>query len=137
MSKKRVLNTTTIGGNRMGKGTKDQGADLPGGSSWGIAGERFTSADQSGAVANVTDVPAGGQYLVITDIIVSVDTAMTVNFSEETSIDYVFSLYLPANGSMQITPRAKFKLPVADKTLQVRTSASGNIAVTVGYYSEA
>lgn len=121
----------------MAKTVKDSGPGLPGGSSWGIAGERFTSANQSAGVANVTDAPASGEKLVITDIIVSVDTAMRVDFSEETSVDYVFSLYLPANGSMQITPRAKIKLPVADKQLQVRTSASGNIAITVGYYSEA
>lgn len=121
----------------MAKPSKDYGPGLPGGSSWGIAGERFTSADQSAAVASVTDAPASGEYLVITDFIVSVDTAMTVNFSEETSVDYVLTLYMPANGSVQVTPRAKIKLLVADKQLQVRTSASGNIAITAGYYSEA
>lgn len=121
----------------MAKPSKDYGPGLPGGSSYGISGARFTSADQSGSVAAVTDAPASGKYLVITDIFVSVDTAMRVDFSVETTGTIHLGLYLPANGSMQITPRFKFKLPTADKKLMVRTSASGNIAVTVGYYSEA
>jgi hypothetical protein len=123
--------------NQMSKTVKDGGISLPGGSSFGIAGARFTSADQSGGVAAVTAAPTSGQYLVITDIFVSVETAMRVDFSVETTGTIHFSFYLPANGAMQITPRFKFKLPTADKKLMVRTSAEGNITVTVGYYSEA
>lgn len=121
----------------MAKGIKDAGPGMGGGSSYGVAGARFTSADQSGAVAAVSDAPTTGQYLVITDIIVSVDTAMRVDFSTETTGTIHIGLYLPANSAMQITPRAKLKLPTADKKLMVRTSAAGNITVTAGYYSEA
>lgn len=105
--------------------------------SFGVSGARFTSADQSGAAAAVTDAPASGKKLVVTDIVVSADTAMRVNFTEETSGTLLLSLYLPANGSAQITPRGKLKLATAGKKLMVQTSAAGNIAVTAWYYSEA
>jgi len=74
---------------------------------------------------------------VITDVLVSVDTAMRVDLKEETSGKVIATLYLPANGSAQWTPRGKTKFSAADKHLQVQTSASGNIAVTAHYYSEA
>jgi hypothetical protein len=108
-------------------------------SAHGIAGLPFTSADQHSAVASVTSAPTSGQKLVITDIFVSVDTAMSVTFKEETSGTVITGpFYLPANGTIQLTPRGKqWKLPVADKKLQVLTSVSGNIMVDAGYYSEA
>ena len=104
---------------------------------YGVAGARFTSADQSAAVASVTDAPTGGQKLVVTDVLVSVGAAVRVDFSEETSGTIIATLYMAANSSQQWTPRGKTKLATADKKLQVRTSAAGNIAVTAHYFSEA
>lgn len=115
-----------------------------GGPGWtathGIAGVPFTSADQHSAVASVTSAPtASTKKLVITDIFVSVDTAMNVTFKEETSGTVICGpFYLPANGSAQFTPRSDaWKLPVANKKLQVLTSVAGNIMVDAHYYSEA
>lgn len=102
----------------------------------GLSGVRFTSADQSGAKASVTDAPTSGQKLVVTDLIVSVDTAMRVDVYEESQTNPLLTLYLPANGVVQVTPRGKLKLSTADKKLQVKTSAAGNVAVTAVYYSE-
>ena len=62
---------------------------------------------------------------------------MRVDLKEETTGTVLASIYLPANGSAQITPRGKLKLATADKKLQVITSAAGNIAVTAFYHSEA
>lgn len=111
------------------------------GPSWtsvfGISSARFTSANQSAAPANISDAPTASQKIVIADIVVSVDTAMRVDIKEETSGTVIFSLYMPANGTVQITPRGKIKLATIDKKLTVQTSASGNIAVTATYYSEA
>jgi len=104
----------------------------------GLASQaRFTSADQSAAVAAVTSAPTTGQKLVITDIVAAVDTAMRLDFSEETAGTIFLTLYLPANGSIQVTPHGKMKLNTANKKLMVRSSASGNVAVQVLYYSEA
>lgn len=111
------------------------------GPSWtsvfGVAGARFTSADQSAAVASVTDAPTSTQKLVITDVLVSVGSAIRVDLKEETSGTIIASLYLAANSVMQWTPRSKLKLATADKKLQVQTSGAGNVAVTAHYYSEA
>lgn len=106
---------------------------------WGVSGVPFTSADQHSAVASVTDAPTGGQKLVIDDIIVSVDTNMSVTFKEETSGTVVFGPWYitAASGPIQITPRGKKKLAVAGKKLQVITSAAGNISVQASYHSEA
>jgi hypothetical protein len=112
------------------------------GASWtsvrGVAGVPFNSADVHTTAAAVTDVPTSGQKLVITDLIVSVDTDMWVRFEEETSNAIVAGpYYLAARSVTQLTPRGKFKLATADKKLNVKTEKAGNITVSSYYYSEA
>lgn len=112
------------------------------GPSWqttrGVSGVPFTSANQSASAASVTDAPATGQKIVVDDVIVSVDTAISVTFKEETSGTVVLGpIYMPANSMAQITTRGRLKLATADKKLQVQTSAAGNISVTTFYHSEA
>ena len=114
---------------------KDAGPNWTG--SIGVSGARFTSADQSASAASVTDAPSSGEKICVDDLIISVDTDMRVDLMEETSGTVFASLYLPANSVQQVTPRGKFKLPTADKKLQVQTSAAGNISVTALYHSEA
>ncbi len=122
---------TLLGGTAA---VKDNG---PGWASvFGVSGARVTSADASGGI-NVTDAPTAGQKLVVTDVLVSADTAVRVDFKVETAGTVLASVYLPANGTLQLTFRGKLKLALADKKLQVQTSAAGNIAVTANYYSEA
>ena len=125
----------------LAAGSAAIGATQDAGPSWasvfGVSGARYTSADRSGSAASITDAPTSGQKLVITDVLISVDAAMRVDLKEETSGTVIASFYLPANGTMQWTPRGKTKLATADKKLQVQTSAAGNIAVTAHDYSEA
>lgn len=100
---------------------------------FGVAGARFTSADASGADAAVTDAPTSGQKLVVTDVVISVDTAMRVDLKCETTGTVYASLYLAANSTVQLTPRGKgWKLATADKKLVVRTSAAGNFHLQAG-----
>jgi len=106
-------------------------------SKFGLDGICWTSADQSGSAAICTDVPDTGEKLVITDLMVAVEAAMSVVFSEEDGTDDLLRLHFPAAGTLQITPRGKFKLPTTGKRLMVRTSAAGNVYVTPFYYSEA
>lgn len=103
----------------------------------GVSGAQFSSADASGAAASVTDAPTTGQKLVLTDVIVSTDTAMRVDLKEETSGTVVVSLYLGANSTVNLVTRGKLKLAAADKKLQVQTSVAGNVRVQTLYYSEA
>ncbi len=94
-----------------------------------------TSADMQTA-ADITAAPTSGQKLVITDIILSSDTQMLFQFLEETSGTAIGAVRLPADGTVQLTPRSAWKLPVADKKLQGDAGASGNVYVSVFYYSE-
>ncbi len=122
------------GTNALGS-TKDGGTAFT--TSLGVSGARITSADQSAAVASITDAPTSGQKIVIDDILFSSDTALRLDFSEETSGTILFSVYTSAGSSGQFTPRGKLKLATSDKKLQWRASAAGNIAVTPLYHSEA
>ena len=106
------------------------------GAGWATSRTRTTSADMSGG-ADISAAPASGCKLVVTDVVVSVDTAMRVDLKEETAGTVFASFYMDANTTVQFTPRGKFKLDTADKKLQGQTSAAGNISVTVLYYSEA
>lgn len=127
----------------LGAGEALMGATQDAGPFWttvrGVAGVPFASADQHSAAASVSAAPTSGQKLVITDLFVSVDTAMSVTFKCETTGAVVTGpYYLPANGTLQLTPRSKgWKLATADKKLQVITSVAGNVMVDVAYYSEA
>lgn len=105
--------------------------------SFGVSGAMFTSADQSAAAAAVTDAPSAGKKLVITDIVISVGaTAQTITLTEQTSLTVKGKYYVPANTTIIIPFRGKFKLDTADKKLMVQSSAAGNIAVGALYYSE-
>ena len=122
-------------------GTNTIGGTLDAGASWtqvfGVAGVAYASADATASPA-VTDAPTSGQKLVIDDIFLSVGaTAMQVDFEIETAGTHFLTFYCAANTVYQFTPRAKFKLPTADKKLLVDASVAGNISVTVFYHSEA
>ena len=111
------------------------GATMDGGANWTTTYTYTTSADMQTA-ADITVAPTSGEYLVITDIVISTDTQMLFQFLEETSGTCIGAVQLPADGSAQITPRGTWKLPVADKKLQGDAGAAGNVYVTVFYYSE-
>lgn len=115
------------------------GATTDAGPAWttvfGVSSAAVTSADMTTATA-VTAAPTSSQKLVITDIVVAADTAMFVLFQEETSGTLIFKVWVPAGGTVQITPRGKIKLATADKKLTADASVAGNIAITVAYYSE-
>lgn len=115
--------------------TKDAGPSWT--TVWGAAGVPVASGDATGGVM-VTDIPTVGQKLCIDDLIVSVDTQMSVTFKEQDTGTIMFGpWYLAANsGPLQLTPRGKKKLLTVNKKLQLFTSAVGNITVQAGYHSE-
>lgn len=126
------LPALAAGTNSIG-GTKDNGPHWT--TAFGVSSAAVVSADITSAAA-VTAAPTGTQKLVITDIIASSDTAMNILFEEETTGTDIFKVFIPANGTVQITPRGKIKLATADKKLTAKGSVAGNIGITVAYYSE-
>lgn len=105
-------------------------------SSFGVTGSAVQSANITGTTV-ITDVPTSGQKLVITDVLLSTDTAMNILLAEETSGMPIAKIYLPTNGTVQWTPRSKMKLPTANKRLTAKASVTGNVGITAQYYSEA
>lgn len=105
---------------------------------FGINDARVVSANASVAPISVTAAPGAGLKLVITDVLVSSDTAMRLDFNvEDTPATKIETLYIGANQTQQVTFRGKWKLATAAKALQVQSSVAGNISVTVLYYFEA
>src|SRR5690242_9384261 len=70
----------------------------------------FTQNDNiATAAVAITAAPDAGKKIVATDILVSVDTACYLTIQEETSGTVFAGLYMPANGSAQITLRGFIK----------------------------
>lgn len=111
------------------------GASLDGGANWTTTYTYTTSADMQTA-ADISPAPNSGEYLVITDIILSSDTQMLFEFEEETSSTVIGAVRLAADATVQLTPRGTWKLPVADKKLQGDASAAGNVYITIFSHSE-
>jgi hypothetical protein len=94
------------------------------------------SADMTTA-ADITDAPAAGQKVLADDILISADTAMRFDVVMETTGNVLASVFLPVNGTAQITLRAGLKGDAAGKKLQGKTSAAGNVRVSTAWHSEA
>lgn len=125
----------------MGTGTAAIGSVKDNGAAWttvrGVAGVQFTSADQSAAVASITDAPTTGQKLVLTDLILSADAAMRIDLYEESNATVITSFFMAAGSTVNVVTRGKFKHATANKKWQIRTSAAGNVSALAFYYSEA
>lgn len=104
-------------------------------SSYGVTGSAVISANITGTTV-ITDLPTSGQKLVITDVLISTDTAMNILLQEETSGMTIAKVFLPANGTIQWTPRSKVKLLTVNKRLTAKASVTGNVGITANYYSE-
>jgi hypothetical protein len=114
--------------------TCDSGAGWT--SVYGVGGSAVISNNLTTPTA-ITDTPETGKRIVIDDIVVSSAVAMSVTFEEETSGTVIFRVFLPADGTIQITPRGKVKLSTANKRVMARSDVSGNVAITAIYHSEA
>lgn len=113
-------------------------ATYDGGPSWNTnvgatTREVVESADATGAGVPVTIEPETGHSLAITDLVISVDTEMSLVFQDTSMTPLrIFKVFMPANSTIQITPRGWYQLATG-KQLYVVASAAGNIAVTSFY----
>jgi hypothetical protein len=94
-----------------------------------------TSADMTTAAA-ISAQPEAGKKVVATDIVISTDTAMNFIVQMETSTNGLLKVFLPANGTVQITLRGYIKGDAADKRLFGKASVAGNVAITLVQFSE-
>ena len=92
--------------------------------------ETITSANATSATQVVAKV--AGEQIYITDVIISVDTAMNVQLQDDAGSPVVLmeQIYIPANSVFS----KQFRTPLevaTNQDLDVITSVSGNISVTV------
>lgn len=97
------------------------------GPNWNTTTQPFSSADASGAKADVTAAPT--KKLCVDELVISVGSALTVSFYEESVATAILKLYMAANTTVTLSLK-NLKLTTAAKKLQVQTSGAGNIAVT-------
>lgn len=93
------------------------------------------SANMSGAAVFVTELPSGNEYIVVDDLIISVDTAMSVALSEESGSVFE-TIYLAANSTVQVTTRGKLVVQTKNKRMKAQSSGAGNIAITTLFHSD-
>src|SRR3990167_3014525 len=107
------------------------------GPAWTASHFVFNSTNQSAAATAVTSAPTAGEKLSITDLIISVGSAMIVTLTDEVLGTVLWRFYMAANSALQVTPRTPRQLPSANSHLNVQTSATGNIQIEASYYSGA
>ena len=122
--------------NPPGRKTNVEIVSQDGGPTWASSKWTHTASADMSSTANLTEAPDSGQYIVVDDIFFSTDTAMNFTFEIETAGTDNLKVYVAANTTLQLTPRSKWKLATADKKLNGKASASGNVAVTIFYHSE-
>lgn len=109
---------------------KDAGPD------WKTSRKIVNSADMT-SLTDITDAP--DKKLVLTDLLISVDTAMNVTIKEETTgVILCGPIYLAANSTVQVTTRGEMsKTTTIGKKVQAIASAAGNITIEAWWYTEA
>jgi hypothetical protein len=134
-----VVSSTTVTANQ-GTANATPWPTSDAGPSWtskyGVSGAAAVSANASSTPLVITDAPTSEQKIVLDDLILSVDTAMTLILRTTTGVVILAKFYLPANAVIQITPRGRIKAPTKNQTLELLASASGNIAATAVFHSE-
>ena len=95
----------------------------------------FTSADATTAVP-LTDYPEPGKRIAIIDIKISCLVAMPVVLQMETSENMLARFYVDAKRTVVLSPRSYLKADEVDKRIFIKTGATGNLSVTVTYFSE-
>jgi len=122
--------TNTIGKVDLNAGSNIIGAVKKDVVNYTIVNKHVSSADATGGVT-VWD-PTAGKKFVVTDLIISTDTAMTVTIKDGAT--NIMVLYLAANGGAVSNFQTPLQSSTADNNLTVTASTSGNIAVTATGY---
>lgn len=88
------------------------------------------SADATSGLT-ITSTPEASNHILVYDLIVSVDTDMTLTLRTVTSNTVYNKFYMPANSVVQITPRGGIFIEEQGEALEVVASAAGNISIYV------
>jgi len=86
-------------------------------------------------VTYLSYAPTQGMAVVVTDVVISADAVTYIDLMAYGNPQPLFRSFLAANSTVQLTPRAKLKLP-ANTRLCGQASAAANVSITVAYYQE-
>lgn len=99
---------------------------------------RTYTATSSATTTDITVAPTSGQKIYLDDCLISADAAQTVSIVEEDAPGTIFAkVFIPANGTVQITLRDGIKAATANKKLRAITTTTANTSFTACYHSEA
>lgn len=139
-----IAGDVQIGAVELKNGSTDQraivnslGALLTADTGPGWTPARLYTAISTATTTDITAAPTSGQKIVLDDCLISCDAACAVSIVEETSGTVFAKVFVPANGTVQITLRNAIKAAVADKKLRAITSAAVNTSITATWHSEA
>jgi hypothetical protein len=105
--------------------------------SHGVATLPITSSNFVSGIT-VTDAPATGKKLMISEVVVSCNTANAVTLKETTTGTVLFGpVYLAANAIFHFKPLAGWACSSADQAISAFTTTTGNCMVDVCYFSQA
>lgn len=98
---------------------------------------RLYTTITAATTTDITTAPVAGKKIYLDDCLISCDAACAVSIVEETSGTVFAKVFVPANGTVQVTLRDGLKAAVADKKLRAITSAAVNTSITATWHSEA
>lgn len=105
----------------------------------GVSQLPVSSGDFTGGIT-VTDSPATGKKLVVTDVVISANTANAITLKENVTGTVVAGpFFLAANAVFHFCPSPydAWKLASANQGVSAYTTTTGNCMVDIGYFSEA
>jgi hypothetical protein len=98
----------------------------------------YTAHTDLTSAANITSSPGETMCIVLDDILISTDTLMEIQVRMAGPVDNtLLGVFLPANGTVQLTFRNPIKGDTANKQLQAVSSAAGNVHITTTWHLEA
>lgn len=112
------------------------GALKDNGPAWTVTRTYTTSADMTTAAA-ISPAGSEGMKLVADDILISAAVAMEFSIQQETEATVFASVFIPANGTVQITMRDGLKTATAVRKFFGKASVDGNVRITCCTHEEA
>lgn len=97
----------------------------------------FTAHTGGGTNFDLTGLPVVGEYILLLDLLISVDTACLVQVQMEATGNVLAGFYMPAQSTLQITPRGYIKADQVDRKLLINLSVASDVQATAIYTSEA
>jgi hypothetical protein len=103
----------------------------------GVSNLPISSGDFTAGIT-VTDAPATGKKLMLSEAVISCNTANAVTLKETTTGTILAGpFYLAANAIFHFKPLAAWQCSSANQAISAFTTTTGNCMVDIAYFSQA